>query len=106
MYECTNVKKELLASFKQVGAALHWLESTITLEERDIITIQSLWAQFDSKYFPSAVQTEMRRKLLNLKHENTTVVEYEEEFTRLLTIVPDEAPTEGKKILLFVDGLS
>ena len=35
-----------------------------------------------------------------------TVVEYEQEFTRLLTIVPDEAPTEGKKILLFVDGLA
>ena len=48
----------------------------------------------------------MRWKLLNLKLENSTVAEYEEEFPRLITIVPDEAPTEAKKILLFVDGLA
>ena len=62
--------------------------------------------QFDRKYFPSAVQTEMRRRLLNLKQKSMTVSEYEEEFTRLLTIVSDEAPTEEKKILLFLDGLA
>jgi len=100
------VQKQLLASFKLVGAALQWWESTTTVEERDAIPIQSFWERFDRKYFPSAVQTEMRQKLLNLKKENSTVAEYEEEFTRLLTIVLDEAPTEGKKILLFVDGLA
>ena len=89
-----------------MSTTLQWWESTTTLEERDTIPIQVFWERFGRKYFPPIVQTEMRRKLLNLKQENSTVTEYEEEFTRLLTIVPDEAPTEGKKILLFVDGLA
>ena len=67
MYECTDVHKQLLASFKLVGVALQWWESTTTLGERDLVPIQSFWERFDRKYFPPAVKIEMRRKLLNLK---------------------------------------
>ena len=62
--------------------------------------------QFDRKYFPSVVHTEMRRKLMSLRQEGKTVAEYEAEFTNLLNIVPDEIPIEEKKIQKFYDGLT
>ena len=106
MYECTDVQKQVLATFKLVGSALQWWESITTVEERDTLTIQDFWVRFDRKYFPSAVHTEMRRKLMNLKQEGKTVAEYEAEFTNLLNTVPDEIPTEKKKIEKFTDGLT
>ena len=77
---------------------MQWWESITTAEERDVLTIQEFWVRFDRKYFPSAVHTEMRRKLMNLKQEGKTVAEYEAEFTNLLNIIPDEILTEEKKI--------
>ena len=59
------MQKQILATFMLVGTALQWWESTTTLEERDSMTIQSFGVQFDRKYFPTAVQTEMRQKLLD-----------------------------------------
>ena len=106
MHECTDVQKQVLATFKLVGSALQWWESITTAEERDTLTIQEFWVRFDRKYFPSAVHTEMRRKLMSLKQEGKTVAEYEAEFTNLLNIVPDEIPTEKKKIKKFTDGLN
>ena len=43
---------------------------------------------------------------MSLKQEGKTVAEYEAEFTDLLNIVPDEIPTEDKKIQKFTDGLT
>ena len=43
---------------------------------------------------------------MSLKQEGKTVAEYEAEFTNLLNIVPDEIPTEKKKIEKFTDGLT
>ena len=76
---------------------MQWSESITTPEESDALSIQEFWVWFDRKYFPSAVHTEMRRKLMNLKQEGKTVAEYETEFTNLLNIVPDEIPTEEKR---------
>ena len=106
MLECTEVQRQILATFKLVGAALQWWEATTTMEERDTMTIQDFWIRFDGKYFPSAIQTEMRRKLLDLKQGEKTVAEYEEEFTRLTNLVPAEVPTEERRILMFTDGLN
>ena len=39
MYECTDVQKQVLATFKLVGSALQWWESITTVEERDTLTI-------------------------------------------------------------------
>ena len=73
MYECTDVQRHILATFKLVGSALQWWESITTTEERDVLSIQEFWVRFDRKYFPSAVHTKMRRKLINLKQEGKTV---------------------------------
>ena len=35
MYECIDIQRQLLATFKLVGAALQWWESTTTLEDRN-----------------------------------------------------------------------
>ena len=86
-------------SFAMVGSYDHY-------EERDIMTIQDFWIRFDGKYFPFSIQTEMRRKLLDLKQGEKTVVEYEEEFTRLTNLVPTEVPTEERRVLMFTDGLN
>ena len=43
---------------------------------------------------------------MNLKQEGRTVAEYEAKFINLLNIVPDEIPTEEKKIQKFMDGLT
>ena len=39
MYECTDVQKQILATFKLVGSALQWWEFVTTVEERDTLTI-------------------------------------------------------------------
>ena len=40
------------------------------------------------------IQKEMGRKLMDVFKGNRTVAEYEEEFTRLANLVPDEVNTE------------
>jgi len=106
MDECTDVQRQILATFKLVGSALQWWESISTAEERDVLSIQEFWVRFDRKYFPLAVYIEMRQKLINLKQEGRTVEEYEAEFTNLLNIVSNEISTEEKKIQKFIDGLT
>ena len=105
MVECSEVQKQFLATFKLTGAALHWWESVTTSEQRDALPIADFWELFDRKYFPFAIQKEMRRKLLDVFQDDRTVAEYEEEFTRLANLVPDEVNTEEKRISKFVGGL-
>ena len=76
-----------------------------TPEQRDTMAITEFWALFDRKYFPPAVQREMRRKLQDVVQGERSVAEYEEEFTRLASFVPDEVTPEERKISKFMGGL-
>ena len=61
MVDCSEERKQILATFKLVGAALHWWESMTTPEQRDTMTISEFWVLFDRKYFPPVVQKETSR---------------------------------------------
>ena len=106
MIECSEDKKQVLTTFKLVGSALHWWETMTTPEQRDTMTITEFWALFDLKYFPPAVQIEMKRKLQDVVQGERSVAEYEEEFTRLASFVPDEVTPEERKISKFMGGLN
>ena len=106
MVDCSEEKKQVLATFKLVGAALHWWESMTTPEQRDTMSITDFWVLYDRKYFPPAIQREMRRKLQDLVQGERSVAEYEEEFTRLASFVPEEVTPEERKVSKFMGGLN
>lgn len=105
MVDCNEVQKQMLATFRLVGAALQWWESITIVEERDTLDITEFWVWFGRKYFPPAVETEMRRKFREVTQGDRSMADYEEEFTRLANFVPDEVSDEERKKERFMDGL-
>ncbi|XP_059628634.1 uncharacterized protein LOC132271309 isoform X2 [Cornus florida] len=105
LVQCTEVQKQMLATFKLVGDALQWWESVTTIEERMALTYDEFSARFEEKYFPYAVRAAMKTEFLNLQQGNMTVAEYEQQFTRLSLFAPEEVDTEEKKRNSFVNGL-
>ena len=96
----------MIATFHLSGVALQWWESVTTIEERDLMTIAEFWVWFDRKYFPPAIETEMRKKFSNLVQVDRSVADYEEEFTCLANFVPNEVSDEERKKSRFMDGLA
>jgi len=70
------------------------------------MSIAEFWVRFDRKYFPPAVEAEMRKKFSELVHGDRSVADYEEEFTRLANFVPNEVSDEERKKSRFMDGLA
>ncbi|XP_059629410.1 uncharacterized protein LOC132271920 [Cornus florida] len=83
LVQCTEVQKQMLATFKLVGDALQWWESVITVEERMTLSYDQFSTRFDEKYFPYAVRAAMKTEFLILQQGNMTVAEYEQQFTCL-----------------------
>ena len=106
MLECIGVQEQMLATFRLSGAALQWWELVTTTEERDTLTISEFWVRFDHKYFPPAVESEMRKKFSEVVQGDRSVADYEEEFTRLANFVPNEVSNEERKKSKFMEGLT
>ena len=104
--ECTEVQKQLLATFQFLGNALQWWESTTTSEERDRLTYADFQIKFNNKYFPYAIRSVKKREFLELDQGSKSVVEFEQEFINLSMFVPEEVDTENKKMECFIKGLS
>ncbi|XP_059638567.1 uncharacterized protein LOC132280829 [Cornus florida] len=90
MVVCTEVQKQMLATFMLIGNALQWWESIITIEERTRLTYAEFQTRFDSKYFPLSVRSAMNTDFLDLQQGDMTVAEYEQRFINLSLFAPEE----------------
>ncbi|XP_059635395.1 uncharacterized protein LOC132277566 [Cornus florida] len=105
MVVCTEVQKQMLATFMLIGNVLQWWESITTIEERTRLTYAEFQTRFDSKYFPLSVRSTMKTEFLDLQQGDMTVAEYEQRFINLSLFAPEEVDTEEKKRDHFVKGL-
>ncbi|KAK1560346.1 hypothetical protein Q3G72_025572 [Acer saccharum] len=107
---CPDKQKVVFASFMLEDEADHWWDATsrilkTTLPINNHITWETFKNAFNEKYFPDRVRFKMERDFLNLKQDNKSVAEYEEQFTSLSRFATQLIPDDESKGRRFLDGL-
>ncbi|CAA0810418.1 Unknown protein, partial [Striga hermonthica] len=105
--DCPDRYHMLCAQIQLTGDARLWWNAYWSMRpgEKEGCT----WDQFKrlirGKYYPSYYRADMERQFLALRQGTRSVDEYEREFTRLGSFVPDLVSTEEKRALRFTDRL-
>ncbi|CAA0835563.1 Unknown protein, partial [Striga hermonthica] len=105
--DCPDLYRVICAQIQLTGDARLWWNAHWSMRpcEKEGCT----WDQFKElirgKYYPSYYRADMERQFLALRQGTRSIDEYEREFTRLRSFVPDLVSTEEKRALCFTDGL-
>ena len=91
------------ASYYLKSEAIYCWELVKALEEIEVVTWKSIKELFLEKYLPRYIQMEL--KFFELKKENSSVIEYERNFTELDRFVPEYVNTDEKRAKRFQQGL-
>ena len=62
--------------------------------------------EFNKKFFPPLIQEQREDAFIRLRQGNSSVAEYETQFTKLSKFAPELVVTEQKRIRRFVQGLN
>ncbi|CAA0828148.1 Unknown protein, partial [Striga hermonthica] len=104
---CSERHRILCAQFQMTGDARLWWNAYWGMRPRENENLT--WAQFKNllreKYYRTYYRTEIERQFLVLEQGNSTVDEYEREFTRLGFFVTYMVDTEEKRSNRFREGL-
>ena len=94
--------------FQFEGMACSWWNVVSAKWERE----QTLWTwanferEFNVKFLPSMIQEKREDDFIKLKQGLLSVVEYEEQFTKLFKFFPELVITERKRIRRFIQELN
>ncbi|KAK1351414.1 hypothetical protein POM88_054387 [Heracleum sosnowskyi] len=100
-----GTEETVFATYLLKGEEDYWWEAKKNLETDAIITWERFNKLFLDKYFSRFMENQMELKFLELKQNNLTVAEYEDEFTELSRFVPEFVNMEDKKSRRFQQGL-
>jgi hypothetical protein len=102
----TEEDKVSLATYMLKGESVHWW--TTVLDRYDgnkVIEWTEFRELFLAKYFPNHVRYQLERDFLNLKQDDKSVLQYEQEFNRLSRYASALVRDESAKTRRFIEGL-
>lgn len=104
--QCSEGEKMLLGPFQLKERAAEWWLGESSRLGTEVITWEDFKWRLESKFLPETVRERLRDQFLHLSQGSMSVIEYEEEFTRLSCFATSLVATERRKATHFPRGLN
>jgi hypothetical protein len=106
--KCLEEDKVTYATHMLQGLAQNWwvTQQQIYEENREACTWERFVKDFYEHYFPKSVRRQKEQEFIKLKQGNTTVAEYEAEFSKLAKFAPKLVSDQESRARRFEKGLN
>ncbi|XP_074576659.1 uncharacterized protein LOC141833172 [Curcuma longa] len=103
---CTEAEMVGLAAYHLRDQALTWWKTQKTILGTQEISWTSFREAFERQFFPATFRMARRQEFLNLKQGERSVMEYNEEFTKLAEFCPQLVVQDEDRMVQFMQGLA